>query len=94
MNIFKHHRDEAEKLHRAFFGMHTDAVRLSEKLNSALRIIHAREENADTRAEARAYRDVVEGYRERAEQLLRELANFRTKLLGETGCDGSCTAQP
>jgi hypothetical protein len=90
INIFKHYPESAEALHRTFFVAHDKLVAALAEFTKALRLIQSAEENRETREKAKQYRAIVEKFRDAAETLLSDAGRFRTDLLGETGCDGSC----
>jgi hypothetical protein len=90
--ISEHHRIESERLHEQMFRLHRDVYggALS-RIRMALKILHELEDSADLRAQCRNYITEFEKLRTRLEELGRDAADFRTQLIRENGCDGSCS---
>lgn len=89
-NIFKYREVEGEKVHRAFFKFHYSLVAAMDELNKALMPIQMAESSRETREKALEYRKDIESMRSIVEALLDRAGKFRSSMVRENGCNGTC----
>ncbi len=90
MNPFDHHKQEAEKVHRAFLDAHWKILAARDHLTTAIRVAQRVAENLDNRKSAEEWEMKFKIVRTGLESIMREASRMSADLIGLTGCDGSC----
>ena len=90
-SLSRYRRFESERLHEAMFKLHDDIYfKALKRISAALKVLHELEDNLDIRQQCRLYIEEFEKMRAELEQFGTRAASFRSRLLHENGCDGTC----
>lgn len=86
------YRRELERLHAALYSLHHDIYQgACKRIKDALIVLHGIEtSNADLRPVCKSYISEFEDLRDGLEKIGRDAASFRSKLIHENGCEGTC----